>query len=340
MAQAPNAILAINSTDRFVTNKPGNVNQPISNVLIAEYQSLGPYANDFQITAPNALMNGYIDKIVISQIQIQYNLPTMVPDGNDLLLIVYETPLGAFVPRYIELPYGYYTPDALAAMLAVTLNTDIPVGEWTVQYFGATGLDQGYTVTNDTVRFFLPTPTAAALPPFSVSQPDILRLLKTYKLFGFTVFNSNFNYSHHSWSAPQFLYTPYIDIYSDALTNYQNLKDTDTSVSRRKGLLARVYLSGVGNPVISSGAYISNTGIVLTAGEALGSRPFLLTYDLNTPKIIKWTPDSAINTLDFQLRDCYGDLLFTVVPPLQAGNDIEQWNTEFQITLLCVEKDY
>lgn len=340
MAQAPNAILAISSTDRYVTNAPGNVNQPVSNTLRGEYESLGPYANDFQITAPNALMNGYIDKIILSQVQLQYNLPTIVPDGNDLLLIVYETPQVEFVFRIIELPYGFYTPDALAALLFVTLNEEIPIGLWQVQFFGETGLDQGYTITNTTIRFFFPTPATAAVPPFSQSRANIDRLLKTYKLFGFNIFNNSLENTHHSWSAPQFLYTPFIDIYSDALTNYQNLKDTDTSSSRRKGLLARIYLSGVGNPVISSAAYISPAGDIITSSEALGSKPFSLTYDLNTPKVIKWTVDSAVNSLDFQMRDCYGDLLFTVVPSLEVGNEIEQWNTEFQMTLLCVEKDY
>jgi hypothetical protein len=164
-------------------------------------------------------------------------------------------------------------------------------------------------------------------------------MLKTYKTFGFTVSNNALNLSQHSWSAPQFLYTPYIDIYSDALTNYQKLKDTDSSTTRRKGLLARLYLSGVGTPQISTATYVDDNGNIVVPGEALGSKPFVLTYDLNSPKIINWTPDTAINSLDFQMRDCYGDLLFTNVPPLQPGNAIEQWNTEFQMTLLCVEKE-
>jgi hypothetical protein len=64
----------------------------------------------------------------------------------------------------------------------------------------------------------------------------------------------------------------------------------------------------------------------------------VLTYDLNSPKVINWTPDTAVNSLDFQLRDCYGDLLFTRVP-LVGGGDGEVFNTEFQMTLLCIEDD-
>ena len=81
------------------------------------------------------------------------------------------------------------------------------------------------------------------------------------------------------------------------------------------------------------------TGNVIVPSDALGSKPFVLTYDLNSPKIINWTPDSAVNSLDFQLRDCYGDLLFTNIQALTPGNPVEQWNTEFQMTLLCIEKN-
>ena len=59
--------------------------------------------------------------------------------------------------------------------------------------------------------------------------------------------------------------------------------------------------------------------------KALGSEPFVVTADLNSPKIIRWSPDVAVPNIDFQLRDCYGDLIPDIFP------------TEFQMTLLCVE---
>ncbi len=119
---------------------------------------------------------------------------------------------------------------------------------------------------------------------------------------------------------PNFLYTPYIDFYSDVLTNYQNMKDTNTSVAKPKGLIARVYLSGNGNLQDQ------------TATMALGSAPFVVTADMNSPKIIRWSPDVAVPSIDFQLRDCYGDLLPT-------SPDTDALSTEFQMTLLCVEDE-
>jgi hypothetical protein len=114
------------------------------------------------------------------------------------------------------------------------------------------------------------------------------------------------------------MYTPYIDIYSDTLTNYQRVKDTDTTIKNTKGLIARIYLSGVGNPQTSIGS------------SALGSAPFIMTADLNSPKVIRWTPDVTVTTIDIQVKDQYGDLL----PGYDTG-----YNTEFQMTILGVEHE-
>jgi hypothetical protein len=126
-----------------------------------------------------------------------------------------------------------------------------------------------------------------------------------------------------SFDYPNFLYTPYIDIYSDVLTNYQNVKDTNTTVNKPKGMVARVYLSGTGN--------VQTTGSLV----ALGSAPFVMTADLNSPKIIRWSPDVAVPSVDFQLLDQYGEFIPGGVNP-NTGASLG-FNTEFQMTLLCIE---
>lgn len=331
MAHQPNAILAISSTDRFTTNVPGNVNQPVSNVLAAQFLNQTPYSNDFQITAPGALLNGYIDKLIVSQIQLQYYIPTIVPGRNDKFNILVETSPGssAFTLYSITLPYGFYTPKELATMLQVFLNTQV-FGSPIIPYF-TVRYTQGNVANIDNIGFTIQLDRdnrrIALDNPLKVqyNASESANLLRTYKLFGLNVGNINPSTTQFSNVAPTFLYTPYIDIYSDALTNYQSLKDSDSSTSKRKGLVSRVYLSGVGNPQVIS-----------ELGNNLGSEPFILTFDLNNPKVIKWTPDTAINSLDFQLRDCYGDLIFTSIPSGIAGEG-EVFNTEWQMTLLCVE---
>jgi hypothetical protein len=259
------------------------------------------------------LIYGYINRIAVSQIQLQYNIPTICFNRNDRLAIFsFSTDLVE-----IQIPFGFYTPLELAIALTslFAATPALSALDLDVSY----DLLRGFTFTSQLSEEFV-FPSPAFLIASGVSQNTINTILKTYKVFGMNVENSEVNGLNTdiqvSFEYPNFLYTPYIDIYSDVLTNYQTVKDTNTSVEKPKGLVARIYLSGVSNPVIQTGT------------TALGSTPFIMTADLNSPKIIQWSPDVAVPSIDFQLRDCYGDLI---------PGDVERYPTEFQMTLLCIE---
>jgi hypothetical protein len=311
---APNAILAINSLDRYIT---GRANQPFSNYLIGEYQNDPPYSNDFNIQSPGALIYGYVQRIVVSQIQVQCNIPTVNVDLNDRF---YITDLNNLEIRLVTIPYGFYSGEELAALLDVQIAA-IPA-------LAPLAIDVSYDSTRGFVFESMAVPPAPFFFPsladlstiVGITQGEITNVLKTYKLLGLTEKNSEVPgiplTTQISGTWPLFLYTPYIDFYSDILTNYQSIKDTNTSVAKPKGLIARVYLSGNGN--------VQNT----TPTAALGTQPFVVTADMNSPKIIKWSPDVAVPSIDFQLRDCYGDLI---------PGPLSNYSTEWQMTLLCVE---
>jgi hypothetical protein len=276
--------------------------QPISNALSAAYNDTKPYFYSFEIQSPGALIYGYIQRIVVSQIQVQYNIPTVCKDRNDTLVIATAGPTFT----NITIPYGFYTPDELAAVLQGLITADPTLSALNMTVVFDNRLGFTFTSTNAT-PFYFPDPT-----PFS----EVEVTYKTYRLLGITIANAVPAVSQTSFVYPNFLYTPYIDFYSDVLTNYQTIKDTNTSVAKPKGLVARVYLSGMGNPQTT------------TSTVALGTAPFIMTADMNSPKVIKWSPDVAVPSIDFQLRDCYGDF----VPGQEEGLP-----TEFQMTLLCVE---
>lgn len=276
--------------------------QPITNALAGSYNDTEPYFYNFEIRSPGALIYGYIQRIVVSQIQLQYNIPTVSKNRNDIFTIATSGP----VFTNVVIPYGFYTPDELAAVLQGLITSDPTLSALNMTVVFDKRLGFTFTSTNST-PFYFPDPTGLA---------GFDNIFRTYRLLGITIANAVPAVSQTSFQYPNFLYTPYIDIYSDVLTNYQNVKDTNTSVAKPKGLIARVYLSGVGNPQIT------------TDTTALGTAPFVMTADLNSPKIIKWTPDVAVPNIDFQLRDCYGDF----IPGQEEG-----LHTEFQMTLLCVE---
>jgi len=315
---ATNAILAINSLDRYIT---GRAAEPQQNALIGAYLRFpNPPSNNFTIQSPGALIYGYIDRIVVSQIQVQCNIPTIVPDRNDTFFIGLNS---TNVIHSVLIPYGFYVPEELAAMLQSQIAA--------VPALAAAEIDVSYNPTNGfifesksvpTVRFYFPDNEKILNTPGQTSR-TVSAALKFYKVLGMTSLNADLGAPgidvQFSSSAPNFLYTPYIDFYSDVLTNYQTIKDTNTSVAKPKGLIARVYLSGNGN--------VQST----TPTSALGTQPFVVTADLNSPKVIKWSKDVAIPSIDFQLLDCYGDLI--------PGPDVMTYypQTEFQMTLLCVE---
>jgi len=296
-----------------ITFSGGNAQQPRQNALVGQYRNLTPYCNNFTISSPGALIYGYINRIAVSQIQVQYNIPTICFNRNDRLAL-FSLATGVDL---VQIPFGFYTPDELAATLTALFAATPALTplNLNVQY----NLKSGFTFTSQTnVDFAFPTPEL--LLGSNISQNTINTILKTYKTFGINIENSEIaglvTDVQISFEYPNFMYTPYIDIYSDVLTNYQTVKDTNTSVEKPKGLVARIYLSGVGNP-----QYTTET-------SALGSTPFIMTADLNSPKIIQWSPDVAVPSIDFQLRDCYGDLI---------PGDVERYPTEFQMTLLCIE---
>lgn len=277
--------------------------------LLGQYFDYTPYANSFTLQSETNYIYGYIRKIIVSQIQIQYNVPTINYNLNDIFYIATPT---SPLPTYYKLviPYGFYTPSELASVIQQLITTLTPLTSMTVTFLPLDGF-----VFQSPAQFFFPQPLEVQRLS-NLSAFDVINLTKTYRVFGITQFNTEPQTQQTSFNYPNFLYTPYVDIYSDTLTNYQSIKDTNTTVFNQKGLIARVYLSGSGNIQNVEGA------------TALGSRAFTMTADLNTPKIIEWTRDVTVTQIDIQVRDQYGELL----PGPELG-----YQTEFQITLLCVE---
>ena len=308
---APNAILAINSLDRYIEVIGGRADQPFSTYLESQYYALPPFSNNFTISSPGALIYGYINRIVVSQIQIQYNIPTAISGVNDRFFIAIAS-TNVLYP--VTIPYGYYVPDELAAALQTVINAVAALGalNFTVIYDTRSGFQ--FDADDD---FYFPNFLQIAT---SSGEQSATNALKAYRLLGVNIENTTPDDQQLSQVFPNFLYTPYIDFYSDVLTNYQNIKDTNTSVAKPKGLIARVYLSGNGSLQSQSP----------TSG--LGTEPFVVTADMNSPKVIRWTRDVAVPSIDFQLRDCYGDL----IPTTPTTDSL---STEFQMTLLCVEDD-
>ena len=360
----PNAILAVNSLDRYNVSQ-GPKGQPASfaDSLANQYNGTGQPCNNFQVGGFGALIYGYIKKIQISQIQLQYNVPTIIPGANDVftLFIISYNPK-TVIPAFIEIPFGFYTPQELVASIQIVINkSPLVVGTGltiTVAYEAAPNVFT-FTLGQPTLKYYIYFPNIneikASLNTGFLNPAGYVNILKCYRLLGINKTNTTPTRLQISTEVPQFLYTPYVDIFSASLTKYQKVKDNTTNATSETSLVARIYLSGIGGPQNASG---ENNNVINPDTEypypitehtyPLGSRPFIELFDPNTPKVVRWNKDETVYTLDFQLRDQYGDLLFTqynsntTVTPIDPTTiDSPQiYYTEFQMTLLCIEGEH
>jgi len=107
------------------------------------------------------------------------------------------------------------------------------------------------------------------------------------------------------------LYTTYIDIVSDIICKHQDVRDTSTNYATGNNILARVY--------IASDIYDS---INDTGSNIVGTRPFVLHYNLPVPKQIQWSPYEFLPSANIQLRDDKGQLLYA--PNLTTSDEFIQ----------------
>lgn len=351
----PNAILAISSLDRYnLSQGLGGKPASSSNSLENQYNKTGAPCNNFQIGGFGALIYGYIKKIQISQTQLQYNVPTVVPDGNDQMLISLVEIAFPNTINYalLKIPFGYATPEELAALLQIQYNNSslYALSPITIRYRSESNDFDFEVLDNQTYKLAFPTLIQIKfyLVFNNINPAASTIILKTYRLFGIDITNSVPSNQQFSGVNPEFLYTQYVDIFSTALTKYQKVKDNSSSAAGGSCLIARIFLSGEGIPQNTGGeaslASFDGTQPVPITNYAypLGSRPFVVVQDCNTPKVVRWNQDEAVYTLDFQLRDQYGDLLFTqfdggYLVPNDSRNSNTIFYTEFQMTLTCIE---
>ena len=112
-------------------------------------------------------------------------------------------------------------------------------------------------------------------------------------------------------SAP-LTFTQYIDICSPQLCKGQRFRDgSTTNLARRSDVICRLYIS---NNVATQ--------------EEEGMRPFVINRQFNNARVMKWTTDNSVGTIDIQLYDDCGQPLSTSWQP-----------RPYQITFNCYEQN-
>lgn len=325
LRQPKTAELHLDSLDRYTVN---DIPIPAANTSGADQNTAKLFGPIFSVTPETStnncviqtkrnLLYGYFSRVALTQFNLNYYVPTVVTGYNDKFSLVISGGTGTV---YYTIPQGYYTATTLATTLQVLLRA---------------------TAGN-------PIPTAIVLPPstnttvitnnvfpgFSISSGNSLTLTFNPGVTGQTVSDAN-NYGR-VWrmlgvydqvpfvtarlGVPNLKPTDYVDIVSQALTNYKDTKDANSSVQSPGSVLGRIWLneSFVNNQTASGGYPDPNL---------LGNAPLTLTKSWISPNWGQWSPNQAINTVDITLLDMWGNPLFWS----------PQYQTEWSATLTVTE---
>ncbi len=281
-------------------NAPGQgttIRQPATAQLLVD--SLDRFSNGYPLTAAEAqvnsssqwrlslqqiVLNGYVTRLAVSQIQLRWNLPTIVTDYNDFFKINFDGTV-----YDVQLLSGWYDVDTMATELENQINAVTPGGTFTVTWdtlYGVFNIDAGAAHT------------AFIVPPLA-RDVIVRRTLHTLGLLAGTPANQEFR-----GMTPTMLATRYMDICSSYLTKFQRIKDSNTLPSNiTSTCIARVYATSL-NSVAS---YKPETA--LANAQSPGDAPFIVTVDYTFPKQIAWNPQEGISNFDIEIRDEEGELV-------------------------------
>ena len=259
-------------------------------------------SSKWTLQAPNYILNGYFTRLSLTQVQMFYNLPTVITGYNDKINF---SKYGSSPPytrtQYVAtIAQGFYNPQQLAFAIPTAMNL-VTAGSFTVPATLAKPLGNLSLIGN------------AAFTIDVASTPDSPagRFYQTSGLIPSPAFASP-GVSTGSYGVPSLLATRFIDITSSYLTKFQRVKDASTlSSGSTQNILTRVYATPGSSstpwpPVTQTNA---TTSPYTTTWTFQTPGPFIVNQEPSNPKQLAWNPDEVISNFDITLLDEYGGLV-------------------------------
>jgi len=311
-------------------------------IVLNQRDLTGGSYNNCKFNAVNQnIIQGEIKEIAVSEVNFPYDIPNIQvgpggPGSAGSTNIFYLNLLdvaGGTVEYTLEivLPIGFYTGLELAAaidiaILAAAVEDGIPNAADNVPRCG-------YVESSNVFAFDAPLNPAAefrgvwqfssnyTFPQGNAGSTNTLGK----DIFSLMGFSPNQNPLHDidetpgsdpfpfvADSAAPLVYTQYIDICSPQLCKFQYFRDgSTTNLARRSDVICRLY--------------IANN--VATSGPPDGTRPFVINRQYQNARIMRWTADNSVGTIDIQLYDDVGQPL------------LYKWTPRpYQITFNCYER--
>lgn len=323
-----NAQIVLNSRDATGGSKQPIYNNPLIKALYNDctYNAQNPNAGG---GGGQNIIQGSIREIAVSEVNFPYDIPN-IQDGFNYFWIDVNTYIIPGMPLEIVVPPGFYSGTELATAINGLITTQgtllptplLPAQMPTIAYNGTTNI---FTFTGPVApltaeydNWFLASPytyPGGVAPSLRTSiGKDILSIM------GFSPLQEPrisalgpINTFSALGSAP-LVFTQYIDICSDKLTSNQMFQGgSTTNLARRQNVLCRMFICD---------------NVSLTTPDVVeGSRPFILNRQYVNARVMKWSVESSIPTIDIQLYDDVGQ-------PLQVT-----WLPRpYQITFNCYER--
>jgi hypothetical protein len=265
-----------------------------------------PLANNFQISKPQALLNGFFHRIGTTEVVLEWTTPNISAAlGNNVIAFDLSGNTSGTITDSITLLDGFYTAYDIANLIAPLLTVEAAAAPLVpLPVFAAvanpSGLGGNITATNDVwVRFH---------PGFIQSA---LGLTTTYVNY------NNLNPIPIQQSDLRGI--RYLDFVSAQLTYNQDLKDSSTNVAVRD-VLCRWYMA------YDQPAPQDAWGLPIE----MGMSPFVLRRIFSPPKQIRWDNIQPIGSIAFEV---YRDAGATGNPyALAPFTDTTNWLMTLQVS--------
>jgi len=317
-------------------------NAPI--VLNVRDLTAGEY-NNAQFNAKNQnIIQGDIREIAVSEVNFPYDIPNIQAGFNTFELIsatvpplLSSSPVLTSDPGYliITITPGFYT----GPELETAINDAIIAEQTSVGGNPADAPTVEYSATSNRFTFIAPaspavSPTwtvfSAYTYPFNYQQQTNTLGKDILSIMGFLPVPSNtpaldiaaystvsadplLNKPTFSGGSAPLAFTQYIDICSPKMCQYQYFRDgSTTNLARRADVICRLFIC-------------DNVSLTQTSVE--GTRPFIINRQFFNARIMRWSAESSVGTIDIQLYDDVGQPLTTTWAP-----------RPYQLTFNCYER--
>jgi len=298
-------------------------------VLSSRDATGGVYNNSTFNAKGQNLIQGNVKEIAVAEVNFPYDIPNIQEGFNTFE--IYPYPSGDYEAIAITVAPGFYTGTELAAAIQTDIQNQADVSDPQIPIPDVPTCS--YSTSNNLFTFTLANPVTPGLgwkfasdytyfppevPGLTVVKntlgKDILSImgfLQTQDGISPTVDQANPVTSDQS--AP-LAFTQYVDICSTQLCAKQRFSDgSTTNLARRNNVICRLFICD---------------NVSLTTPDVEGSRPFIINRQYYNARIMRWTTDSSIGTIDIQLYDDTGQPLRTTWQP-----------RPFQLTFNCYEQD-